>query len=120
MNMNFDVLYEDMVRGARSGSSSGRRLSSGRGSSTASFSGPSVPPPTASVIFWSFCASSSGSRIESSNASYVSYPYDRLGSVYASSSYGRRIECVHTSSFFGRRTYDARGRGCCQSTGGGR
>ncbi|MQM00310.1 hypothetical protein Taro_033042 [Colocasia esculenta] len=29
MNMNFDVPYEDMVRGARSGSSSGRRLSNG-------------------------------------------------------------------------------------------
>ncbi|MQM03715.1 hypothetical protein Taro_036500 [Colocasia esculenta] len=46
--MNFDVPYEDMVRGARSGSSSGRRLSSGRGSSTTSVFGPSVPPPLAS------------------------------------------------------------------------
>ncbi|MQL70191.1 hypothetical protein Taro_002547, partial [Colocasia esculenta] len=50
MNMNFDVPYEDMVRGARSGSSSGRRL----------------------------------------------------GSVYASSSYGSRTEYFCTSSFFGR------------------
>ncbi|MQM10130.1 hypothetical protein Taro_043017, partial [Colocasia esculenta] len=60
MNMNCDVPYEDMERGARSGSSSGRRLSSGRGSFMASASGPSVPPPLAS---------------------------DMLGSVYASSSY---------------------------------
>ncbi|MQM02986.1 hypothetical protein Taro_035754 [Colocasia esculenta] len=48
MNMIFDVPYEDMVHGARSGSSSGRRLSSGRGSFAASASGPSVPPPLAS------------------------------------------------------------------------
>ncbi|MQL97861.1 hypothetical protein Taro_030560 [Colocasia esculenta] len=46
MNMNFDVPYEDMVRGARSGSSSGRRVSSRSGSSAAS--GPFVPPPLAS------------------------------------------------------------------------
>ncbi|MQM11410.1 hypothetical protein Taro_044319 [Colocasia esculenta] len=64
-----------MVRGARSGSSSGRRLSSGRGSSTASASGPFVPPPLAAVL--------------SSHASYASYPCDRLGSIYASSFYGR-------------------------------
>ncbi|MQM18322.1 hypothetical protein Taro_051312 [Colocasia esculenta] len=50
MNMKFDVPYEDMVRGARSGSSYGRRLSSGRGSSTASASGPSVPPLLASAF----------------------------------------------------------------------
>ncbi|MQL83616.1 hypothetical protein Taro_016119 [Colocasia esculenta] len=37
-----------MVRGARSGSNSGRRMSSGRGSSAASVSSPSsVPPPLA-------------------------------------------------------------------------
>ncbi|MQL94943.1 hypothetical protein Taro_027610 [Colocasia esculenta] len=45
MNMNFDVPYEDRVHGARSGSSSGRRLSSGRGSSAASGSGQFTPPP---------------------------------------------------------------------------
>ncbi|MQL89253.1 hypothetical protein Taro_021821 [Colocasia esculenta] len=45
MNMNFDVPYEDMVRAARLGSNSGRRLSSGRGSSTTSTYGPSTPPP---------------------------------------------------------------------------
>ncbi|MQM10356.1 hypothetical protein Taro_043253 [Colocasia esculenta] len=40
----------DMVCGARSGSSSGRRMSSGRGSSAASTSGPSfVPPPLAAA-----------------------------------------------------------------------
>ncbi|MQL87559.1 hypothetical protein Taro_020100 [Colocasia esculenta] len=44
MNMNFDVPYEDMVRGARSGSSSRRRLSSGRGSSAALGSSPPTPP----------------------------------------------------------------------------
>ncbi|MQL77755.1 hypothetical protein Taro_010178 [Colocasia esculenta] len=84
MNMNFDVPYEDMVRGARSGSSSGRRLSSGRGSSAASASGPSsVPPPLTAGQFMPplptvaasfFCVSSSGSR---------------LGLVYTSSSYSR-------------------------------
>ncbi|MQL96530.1 hypothetical protein Taro_029205 [Colocasia esculenta] len=51
MNINFDVPYEDMVHGARSGSSSGRRMSRGRGSSAASASGPSsVPPPL--VVEW--------------------------------------------------------------------
>ncbi|MQL82662.1 hypothetical protein Taro_015129, partial [Colocasia esculenta] len=45
MNMNFDVPYEDMVRGARSGSNSRWRLSSGRGSSAASGSGQFTPPP---------------------------------------------------------------------------
>ncbi|MQL85531.1 hypothetical protein Taro_018057 [Colocasia esculenta] len=85
--MNFDVPYEDMVREARLDSSSGRRLSSGRGSSMALASGPSVPPPLALVYasssygssFWSFCTSSSSNRIESSHASYVSNPYDRSG-----------------------------------------
>ncbi|MQL72541.1 hypothetical protein Taro_004874 [Colocasia esculenta] len=38
-----------MVRGARSGSSSGRRLSSGRGLSAASASGPSSMPPLLAV-----------------------------------------------------------------------
>ncbi|MQL74787.1 hypothetical protein Taro_007150 [Colocasia esculenta] len=47
MNMNCYVSHEDMVRGARSGSSSRRRLSNGRGSSMASTSSPSVPPPLA-------------------------------------------------------------------------
>ncbi|MQL89278.1 hypothetical protein Taro_021852 [Colocasia esculenta] len=95
--MNFDVPYEDMVRGARSGSSFGRRLSSGRGSSTASGMLGSV-----------YASSSYGSRIVSSHASYVSYPHDRLGSVYTSSSYGSRTECVRTSNFFGKRIYGAR------------
>ncbi|MQL85061.1 hypothetical protein Taro_017576 [Colocasia esculenta] len=107
MNMNFDVPYEDMVRGARSGSSSERRLSSGRGSSTASVYASS----SYGSSFWSFTASSSSSRIESSHASYVSYPCDWLGSVYASSSYGSRTECFRTSNFYGRCIYDARGRG---------
>ncbi|MQL95239.1 hypothetical protein Taro_027907 [Colocasia esculenta] len=40
--MNFDVPYEDMVRGARSGSNSGRRMSSGRASGHFT-----VPPPLA-------------------------------------------------------------------------
>ncbi|MQL84983.1 hypothetical protein Taro_017492 [Colocasia esculenta] len=103
--MNFDVPYEDMVGGAQSGSSFGRRLSSGRGSSTASSifwficassSGSRIESPHASYVsypcnsFWSFCASSSGSRIESFHASYVSYPCNRLRPIYASSSYGSR------------------------------
>ncbi|MQM14330.1 hypothetical protein Taro_047260 [Colocasia esculenta] len=41
----FDVPYEDMVRGARSGSSSGRMMSSGRGFSAASGYGQFTPPP---------------------------------------------------------------------------
>ncbi|MQM08372.1 hypothetical protein Taro_041225 [Colocasia esculenta] len=45
--MNFDVPYEDIVCGARSGSSSGRRLSSRRDSSVASALDPSVPSPLA-------------------------------------------------------------------------
>ncbi|MQL99995.1 hypothetical protein Taro_032726, partial [Colocasia esculenta] len=45
------------------------------------------------ISFWSFCASSSSISLEA---------------VYASSSYGRRTECVCTSSFFGRRIYGAR------------
>ncbi|MQL90475.1 hypothetical protein Taro_023070, partial [Colocasia esculenta] len=43
----------------------------------------------------------------------------RLGLVYASSSYNSRTKCFRTSSFFDRCIYSARGRGCCQSTGGG-
>ncbi|MQM18563.1 hypothetical protein Taro_051558 [Colocasia esculenta] len=38
-------LRTDMVHGARSGSSSGRRMSSGRGSSAASGLGQFTPPP---------------------------------------------------------------------------
>ncbi|MQM15554.1 hypothetical protein Taro_048500 [Colocasia esculenta] len=48
MNINFYVPCEDMVRGARSGSSSARRSSRGRGLFAASAFGPSsVPPPLA-------------------------------------------------------------------------
>ncbi|MQL99950.1 hypothetical protein Taro_032680 [Colocasia esculenta] len=118
--MNVDVPYEDMVRGARSDSSSGRRLSSGRGSSTASASGPFVPPPlTSGSGQFTPPPPTVASMIEFFHASYVSYPYDRLRSVYASS-YGSRTECFCTSIFFGKHIYGAKGRGCCQSIGGGR
>ncbi|MQL94326.1 hypothetical protein Taro_026981 [Colocasia esculenta] len=90
MNMNFDVPYEDMVRGARSSSSFRRRLSSGRGSFAASASGPSsVPPPLATGMLGSVYASSS---------------YDsRLGSVYTSSFYGSRLGSVYASSSYSSR-----------------
>ncbi|MQM16265.1 hypothetical protein Taro_049219 [Colocasia esculenta] len=60
-----------MVRGARSGSSSGRRMSSERGSSTTSV----YTSSSYSSSFWSFFCASSRSR---------------LGSVYTSSSYSSR------------------------------
>ncbi|MQM23137.1 hypothetical protein Taro_056199 [Colocasia esculenta] len=48
--MNFDVPYEDVVRGAPSGSSYGRRMSRGRGSSTTSGWGQFTPPPPTVVV----------------------------------------------------------------------
>ncbi|MQL80550.1 hypothetical protein Taro_013012 [Colocasia esculenta] len=88
----------DMVHRARSGSSSGRRSSRGRGLFAALGSGEfTPPPPKIPGICWSFlCASSSSSM---------------LGSIYTFSSYSSRIECFRTSSFFGWCIYGARGRG---------
>ncbi|MQL91851.1 hypothetical protein Taro_024467 [Colocasia esculenta] len=118
--MNFDVPYEDMVCGARSGSSSGRRMSSGRGSSVApDMLGLVYVSSTYGSNFWSFFyASSSDSRLGSvyTSSSYSS----KLISIYASSFYSSKIKCFRTSSFFGRCIYSARGRGCCQSIGRGR
>ncbi|MQM21107.1 hypothetical protein Taro_054141 [Colocasia esculenta] len=81
----FDVPYEDMVRGARSGSSFARRLSSGR-ASMASALGPYVPPPLA-VASGPFAPPPPrvASMTESFYAYYASSSRDFLRSFYGPS-----------------------------------